>query len=251
MSLKSTSSQNLAGELSQEGLPKGAPLQDALMIVLVAIAGVLFAINIMPLWLPGLTFSATGSMPKIFWFLSRGSAIAAFWIFWLSMGMGIIITNKMAQIWPGIPPAYEIHQYTSLLGVGFALFHALILMGDHFIAFDLVQVFLPFAAVNYRPTWVGIGQLGFYVWVIVVLSFYVRKRIGKKAWRLIHFASYASFLGIIIHGIYSGTDAPTSWMQALYWFGGGSLLLLTVYRVLISRFPAAAQKPKRTLNSSS
>ena len=60
----------------------------------VVVAGVLFAINLMPLWLPGLTFSAVGSEPKIFWFLSRGSAIAAYWILWLAMSMGIMTFSK-------------------------------------------------------------------------------------------------------------------------------------------------------------
>src|SRR5690242_296652 len=88
-----------------ETLAPAVPAQGLLFIVLVVLAGVLFAINLMPLWLPGLTYSAVGSAPKIFWFLARGSAIAAFWLLWLSMSMGVIITNKLAQIWPGIPPA--------------------------------------------------------------------------------------------------------------------------------------------------
>ena len=227
-------------------LPAAVQLQGLLLILLAVIAGVLFAINLIPLWLPGLAFSATGSEPKVFWFLSRGSAIAAYWILWLAMAMGIIITNKMAQIWPGVPPAYEIHQYTSLLGMGFALFHALILMGDQYIHYTLLQVLAPFASENYRPLMVGIGQVAFYVWGVVNLSFYVRKRIGKKAWHWIHFASYASFLGAMAHGILSGTDSPTVWAQVSYWVSGASLLFLTVYRVLIVRFPASAPKSKRS-----
>jgi predicted ferric reductase len=214
------------------------PLQDTLMILLVMIAGVVLVLNLLPLWLPALTHSTTGSDPKVFWFLSRGSAIAAFWLLWLSMSSGVIITNKMAQIWPGIPPSYEIHQYTSLLGLGFALFHAFILMGDHYIHYNIIQVLVPFASQNYRPTWVGVGQAAFYVWVLVNFSFYVRGRIGKKAWRLIHFASYASFLAVMVHGIWSGTDTSAGWSYYSYWFSGGSLLFLTIYRVLLARFPA-------------
>ncbi len=216
-------------------LPSAFSPQDLLLIVLVVLAGTLLAVNLLPMWLPGLSLSAVGSQPKVFWYLSRGSAIAAYWILWLAMAMGVIITNKMAQIWPGIPPAYEIHQYTSLLGMGFALFHALILTGDKYINYSVAQVLLPFASQNYRPIWVGIGQLAFYVWALVNVSFYVRKRIGKKAWRLVHFASYASFLGAMVHGIFSGTDITAPWTHYLYWLSGASLLFLTVYRVLIAR----------------
>ncbi len=241
MSIKTTPTQDIT-----DTLPAAIQPQSLLIILLVVIAGALFAINLMPLWLPGLALSATGSEPKIFWFLSRGSAIAAYWILWLAMGMGIIITNKMAQIWPGIPPAYEIHQYTSLLGMGFALFHALILMGDQYIHYTLFQVLAPFASQNYRPLMVGIGQVAFYTWCLVNLSFYVRKRIGKKAWHWIHFASYASFLGVMAHSILSGTDSATVWAQVSYWFSGASILFLTVYRVLIVRFQTEARKANRS-----
>jgi predicted ferric reductase len=217
---------------SVDQLPPALPVQDFLLVFLTALAGVMLVINLLPMWLPGLTQSMAGDAPKAFWFLGRGSAVAAYWLLWLAMGMGVIMTNKMAKIWPGVPPAYEIHQYTSLLGLGFALFHALILMGDHYIKFDLFQVLVPFASANYKPVWVGLGQLAFYVWLVIGLSFYIRGRIGKKAWRLIHFASYASFIGVTVHGIMSGTDASAVWSYGSYWFAGGSLLFLTVYRVL-------------------
>lgn len=226
-------------------LPNSLSLQDTLMILLMMIAGVVVVLNLLPLWLPAMTSSTAGTDPKIYWFLSRGSAIAAFWLLWLSMTSGVIITNKLAQIWPGIPPAYEIHQYASLLGLGFALFHAFVLMGDHYIQYSIAQILIPFASQNYRPTWVGLGQLSFYVWIVVAFSFYIRKRIGKNAWRLIHFASYASFLAVMVHGILSGTDSAAAWSYDSYWFSGGSLLFLTVYRIFLARFPAepAARKP--------
>jgi predicted ferric reductase len=232
MSLKSTTSQDL-----NDSLPNMVSAQDLLLLLLVIAAGTLLAINLLPLWLPALSSSAAGEQPKIFWYLSRGSAVAAYWILWLAMCMGVIITNKMAQFWPGIPPAYEIHQYTSLLGMAFGLFHALILTGDKYINYTILQVLIPFSSQNYRPVWVGIGQIAFYVWALVNISFYVRKRIGNKAWRLIHFASYASFLAVMVHGLFSGTDTTAAWIQYLYWFSGASLLLLTVYRIVIATQP--------------
>jgi predicted ferric reductase len=232
MSLKTISSQD-----KTEPLLKALPAQDVILLLLVVVAGVLFAINLMPLWLPGLTFSVAGSEPKIYWFLARGSAIAAYWLLWLSVSMGVGITNKMVQTWPGVPPAYEIHQYTSLLGLGFALFHGLILMSDHYMNFSLAQVLVPFASQNYRPTWVGFGQIAFYLWAVIVLSFYIRKRTGKKAWRLIHYVGFACFLAVMVHGIFSGTDASTTWARYLYWISGGSVLLLVVYRILITSIP--------------
>jgi predicted ferric reductase len=237
MALKTNATQDVT-----ESMPELVSAQNVIIVILVIVAAVLFVLNLVPLWMPGLMYSLDASQPKIFWFISRGSAIAAYWILWLSMALGVVITNKMAKVWPGISPAYEVHQYTSLLGLGLGLFHALILMGDQYIHYNLLQVLVPFASLDYRPLWVGLGQIGFYIWGAVVLSFYVRKRIGQKTWRWIHYFSYASFLSVMVHGIYSGTDVSTVWAQGLYWFSGASLLFLTVYRILVSRFPEGKEK---------
>ena len=40
------------------------------------------------------------------------------------MALGLGITNKMARLWPGAPAAFALHEYVSLLGLAFAVFHA-------------------------------------------------------------------------------------------------------------------------------
>jgi predicted ferric reductase len=207
-------------------------LESLMLLLLSVIMGAILTIVVLPGWLPGLAVSLSGTAPKAFWYLSRGSAFVSFALLWFSMGLGLIISNKMARLWPGGPIAFDLHQYTSLLGLALALFHGLILMGDGYIGYTLRQVLIPFASVNYRPIWVGLGQVGFYVWAIVALSFYVRARIGTRAWRLMHFMSFLMFGLALAHGIYSGTDSTGIWGARLYWYSGGSLLFLLLYRIL-------------------
>jgi methionine sulfoxide reductase heme-binding subunit len=71
-----------------------------------------------------------------------------------------------------------------------------------------------------------------YAWVILVISFYIRKQITKKVWRAIHFASFATFLLALTHGITSGTDAGLLSMQGFYWVSGGLFIFLTIFRIL-------------------
>ena len=68
---------------------------------------------------------------------------------------------------------------------------------------------------------------------IVSLSFYVRRTIGHRLWRLIHFLSYAMFALALLHGLQSGTDSPVAWARGMYWASAGSLLFLTTYRILL------------------
>jgi predicted ferric reductase len=199
-----------------------------------AALGIAAAVLVLPNWLPGLAGSLTGAEPKAFWYLSRSTAFVAMGILWASMMLGVGITNKMARLWPGAPAAFALHEYLSLLGLGFAAFHGLILLGDRFSNFTLTQLLTPFATSGFHPFWVGLGQLGFYTWAIVTASFYVRKHIGQNAWRMLHFVSFFTYMAALFHGIASGTDTSLPWVQGFYWLTGASLLFLTTARVVNS-----------------
>ncbi len=198
--------------------------------------GVAAAVLVLPNWLPGLAGSLAGAEPKAYWYLSRATAFVAMGLLWASMMLGVGITNKLARLWPGAPAAFALHEYLSLLGLGFAAFHALILLGDHFSNFSLVQLLMPFATSGYHPFWVGLGQLAFYAWALLVASFYIRQHIGQRTWRLLHFASFLAYLGAIVHGLASGTDSSLGWVQGFYWLTSGSFLFLFIYRVISSLF---------------
>ena len=203
-----------------------------LLIILAMIIGFLVAILLLPAWLPNMATSLTGQSPKVYWYLSRATAFVSLTILWISMALGLGLSNKMARLWPGAPAAFSIHEYVSLLGLAFALFHALVLLGDHYINFTVAQIFMPFSTTDYRPTWVGIGQIGFYLWLIVALSFYVRSSIGQRIWRVIHYLSFAMYMLGLIHGLFSGTDSASNWAGWYYWISGGSLLFLLLYRIV-------------------
>jgi len=128
--------------------------------------------------------------------------------------------------------AMHLHQFTSVLGLLLSLFHGLLLLGDHYLSYSIQQILIPFASTAYKPFWVGLGQLSLYLWVLLILSFYAKKTIGKKLWRKFHYVGYVSFLFIMVHGIVSGTDSSTPWMTGLYWSTGSIVFALTIYRIL-------------------
>lgn len=217
-------------------------IQSFVLFLLATFIGLLVAVLLLPIFLPNMAFSLSGDAPKAYWYLSRATAFISLSFLWLSMVLGLGITNKMARMWPGLPTTFAIHEYVSLLGLAFAVFHALVILGDHYINFTLLQLFVPFSTLGYRPFWVGLGQIGFYIWLIVATSFYIRPLIGQKSWRLLHYASFGMYILGVSHGIFSGTDTSTSWAQNYYWYSAGSLLFLFFVRVVGSTintlFPA-------------
>ncbi|NNJ12334.1 hypothetical protein EKD04_018570 [Chloroflexales bacterium ZM16-3] len=174
------------------------------------------------------------------WYLSRASAFASYVLLWWSMILGLSITSKAARAWPGGPAAADLHEHASLLGLGFGVLHAVVLLGDQYIGYSLTQILVPFSG-SYQPFWVGLGQVGIYLMALVTLSFYVRKQIGAKTWRAIHFMSFLVFALALGHGIFSGSDSGTVWAFWMYIGTGASVLFMTLYRILL-RKPAPAPR---------
>ena len=210
----------------------GAQAEDSLTTTTLMLMGVLIGAIalavVLPVWVPRLETQATVSELTLYSHLSRASGFTAFGLMWMSMAFGLILIRRDARVWRRGPTALEMHEYTSLLGLGFALLHGSILLGE---PYDLAGVLVPFAG----SIWVGFGQLALYGLALVSLTFYARKRIGEGAWRLVHYGSYGMFALALLHGIFSGSNTGTSWSGLIYWFAGASLAVLTVYRMLVTR----------------
>src|SRR5215212_4928405 len=104
----------------------------------------LAALLLLPLW-----GGALLGLDNVYWYLSRSSAMVGFVLLWASMALGVGISNKLTRIWPGAFTAFDLHQFTSLLGLGFVAVHVLTLLDDTYIGYNLVQVLVPFASTAY------------------------------------------------------------------------------------------------------
>lgn len=223
--------------------PNASPLQSWVFRFMAVIALALIVLPILPMVVSNLAYSFSGDAPKIYWYLSRASGFVTLTVLWAAMAMGLGITNKMVRLWPGAPTAFSIHQYASLLGLGFAVYHGLVLMGDHYTDFSLPRLATPFS-IDYKTFWIGLGQTSFYVWVLVVLSFYVRQHIGQKTWRMIHYVNFAIYVMSFLHAMMSGTDSDARWAGWYFWVSGVSILALLAYRIYESSLKNKISLPK-------
>ena len=209
-------------------------LGSALLLLAGAALGALLASLVAPQWLPALTASLVGPSPKAYWYLARAAGFVAYLLIWLSVVLGLLITGKLSRLWPGGPTTVDLHQFSGLLGLTFAAFHGGILLGDQYIGYTPLQILVPFAGAGYRPLAVGLGQLAFYGGLLVALSFYVRRHIGYRVWRVLHFGSFAVYVLVTVHGLAAGTDAGSPMVVALYGGTGLAVFFLTAFRILSS-----------------
>jgi methionine sulfoxide reductase heme-binding subunit len=169
---------------------------------------------------------------QLWWYVTRSAAIIAYLLFWLSTVWGLAVPSRIIQ--PVLDQTYtfDFHQFISLLAIGFALLHVLVLTLDRYLPYSTLQILIPFLS-PYRPLWVGIGVISFYIILLVTVTFYLRTRIGMNTFRAIHIFSLLGYLGITLHGLYAGTDSPLISMQLLYQGTSLVVVFLTVYWLVL------------------
>jgi len=167
------------------------------------------------------------------WFITRAAGLTAYLLVWLSTVWGLAVSSKVLDGALHRTFTYDFHQFISLLSIVFVVIHIAILLIDQYQPFTVAQLLLPFGA-PYRPVWVGVGVIALYLTLIVSVTFYIRKWIGMRTFRLIHLASYLAFAGAAAHGLLSGTDSPLVSVQAMYLATTLVVVFLTAYRIIMS-----------------
>ena len=181
---------------------------------------------------------------QVWWYITRTSGLVAYLLLWLSTVWGLAISSKLFDPHLLRNYTYDFHEFLSLLALGFLSVHLSVLTLDHYLPFSVTQVLVPFTS-TYRPLWVGIGVIAFYLTLLVTVTFYLRRHIGVRAFRLIHGFSLVAYLGATLHAIYAGTDSPLLTTQVLYRGSFLSIVFLSAYWLvswLQGRFGAARRE---------
>jgi predicted ferric reductase len=110
-----------------------------------------------------------------------------------------------------------------------------------------LQILIPFLS-PYRPFWVGLGVIAFYITLLVTVTFYLRSKIGMKTFRSLHVLSLLGYLGVTFHGLFAGTDAPLIAMQLMYKGTVLVVVFLTVYW-LVQKYLLNREAKEKTLRA--
>jgi len=180
--------------------------------------------------------SQDGKGISAFWYMSRSAGIVGYLLLWASVALGLVISTKVLDGAVRRPAVFAWHEQISLAALGFGAFHALVLMGDHYINFSLADILIPFAA-SYQPVAVGLGTVGFYLTLLVTVSFYFRRYIGAKTWRKLHYFTFAVYVLVTLHGFAIGSDTKFLAMKIVYLGSLSVILFLVYYRLLIAAMP--------------
>jgi sulfoxide reductase heme-binding subunit YedZ len=180
----------------------------------------------------------SGLAQKSPWITARVAGIAAYLLSFASLTLGLIMSMRwLHSLLHPVATAY-LHKILALLTVVFLTLHLTGLALDSYLQIGLDQSLIPFAVASYRTFWTGLGTVAFYTMILVVVTAYLATKIGYKAWRTIHYLTFAIFGISLVHGFMSGTDSNSLWMQLAYLGTGLIVAILMVIRFLGNPSPS-------------
>jgi methionine sulfoxide reductase heme-binding subunit len=173
--------------------------------------------------------------PSAYWYLARATGIVSLLLLTASVLLGVLGPLRFTV--PGRWPRFAIdtlHRDVSLLVMAVLVIHIVTSVLDGFAPINLLDAVVPFHT-SYRPLWMGLGAFSFDFLVALVITSLVRRRLGYRAWRAIHWLAYASWPVAVLHGLGTGSDTKAWWNLALT-----ALCLVAVLVAVWARIQAAA-----------
>ena len=167
------------------------------------------------------------------WYVARAAGLVAFGALtlsvWLGLGMSTRLLgpkrHKSLFVW---------HQTLAWTGLSMLVLHAGALLFDPTLHFGLASVLAPFASA-WRPVAVAAGVIAGWLTLVLAVSFRLRKRIGQRGWRRLHYAAFAAFALALGHALTAGTDLRGLSGPVVAAIAAGPVLWLGFFRILLPR----------------
>ena len=165
------------------------------------------------------------------WYTSRISGVISLVMLTLVIVLGILISTRVGGRRVGRFEITEMHRSISLIAMIFVAIHVVTTVIDTYVNIHWISAVVPMTS-SYSRLPVAIGTVAIDLMLAVWLSSQLKERIDPRAWRAIHFSSYASFVAAAIHSYLVGTDERSLWGLIVLGSCVALVLLATVWRVV-------------------
>lgn len=149
-------------------------------------------------------------MDQALWVMGRGTGITALGLFTLSIALGVATRSGRPILTLPRFAIVDVHRFTALLATMFVIVHVASLLADPYAQLWVIDTVVPFLGA-YQPFWLGLGTLAFDLILAVMVTSLLRHRLGLRAFRLMHWATYAMWPIAFAHALGNGTDATYRW----------------------------------------
>jgi methionine sulfoxide reductase heme-binding subunit len=139
------------------------------------------------------------------WYASRATGVVSLVLLTVVMILGILV-NRQGRL-PGLPrfAVLGLHRNLSLLAVAFVALHVISAVADSFVSISLAAAVIPFVSA-YEPFWLGLGAVSLDLMAALIVTSLLRRFIGRRTWRVVHWLAYASWPVAVAHSVGSSKD---------------------------------------------
>ncbi|MGY4712843.1 ferric reductase-like transmembrane domain-containing protein [Mycolicibacterium sp. CBM1] len=166
------------------------------------------------------------------WALGRGNGIVALAFMTVSVALGIATRSGRPLLALPRFAVSDVHRFVALAATLLVALHVGLLFLDPYAKLTLIDIVVPFLGA-YRPLWQGLGTVAVDVLIVVVVTGLLRRRLGPRVFRVVHWATYALWPISMAHALGNGTDTGRVWFLA---FAGCCAVVVAI--VLVWRLRA-------------
>ena len=177
-----------------------------------------------------------------FWLLGRTSGLTAYLLLTLSVLAGLVLRSRPFGRALKASSVMDLHRLLALLGLASLGVHGTALLLDRTVRMPVAGLFVPGAS-PYRPVAVAFGVIAAETMALVVVSFSLRRLIGQRVWRLLHWSTYAIFGSATVHGLLAGSDSAQPWARGLYLGSFAVVAFATAWRASYRRGRSTRREP--------
>ena len=176
-----------------------------------------------------------------FWLLARAAGMTAYVLLTAAVLAGLVLKSR--PFGRALRPAAvtDVHRSLAIAGLGALALHGAALVLDATVHVSPLGLLVP-GLVGYRPVWTALGVVAAELMLLVTVSFRLRKRIGTRNWRRLHWLTYGVFAAATVHGLAAGSDSGQPWAVGLYAGAVGAVAAATAWRALARPLPSPERR---------
>src|ERR1700756_1358557 len=142
----------------------------------------------------------------------------------LNMLLGTLMAFRYSPVrqWPHRHFNYfRLHNLSGYAALSLAVLHPIVLLFDKSAKFRILALLYPVHAPS-QPIENTIGAIALYVVAIVVVTSYLRIRLGRRLWKSFHFTVYVAAAALFWHSLFTDPELKNSPVD---WFDGGKVFV--------------------------